>query len=222
MGNKILHVGGTGKLSELDYRVVGIRLSEDYTDGGVPVYAEDYGFASITAVVPLTSKLPVWYVAASSVEGRIHVYGIGAKGTDAAATVTISPNGLNNDLVVTALRANEAGNLISVEMLDPGAVSAALSATLVDSYRIIVSLATDSNGDITSTAAEVTTVIHALSDCPVNIENDGADDGSGVVEALAQTFLTGGGSTGVPTETAAASVIHEGVQLDFLILGVKA
>lgn len=114
---------------------------------------------------------------------------------DAAATaeLTTSLTGSDNDLVFTSLLYGAAGNAITVEYVDPGENDASLSIE-VNGTAIVVNLATDSGGLITSTAAEITTAIEAdaAADALVSVANSGGDDGSGVVTALAETALADG------------------------------
>lgn len=111
----------------------------------------------------------------------------------AQAALTTSLTGDDNDLVITRIIAGEAGNAVTVEFADPSANDAALSVAVTPA-AIVVNLATDSEGTITSTAAEVAA---ALAADPVfaqhfTVANADSNDGSGVVTALAETNLTGG------------------------------
>jgi hypothetical protein len=117
--------------------------------------------------------------------------------TGAAATLTTVLTGSNNDLVYTADQNGTHGNLISVQYVDPGTPSAALSVSVVQDVNnpaITVSLATNGASAITSTATAVKNAIDAIPSAAilVNIANSGADTGAGVVTAMAKTFLTGG------------------------------
>lgn len=122
----------------------------------------------------------------------------GTQGPSAAATLTTALTGTNNDLTFTAA-AGAAGNLITIAYVDPAAESSALAVT-VEGTAITVSLETDENGDIISTAAEVDAAIdgEAAAAALVTPANAGGNDGSGVVTALEATALTGGVS---PTQT---------------------
>lgn len=111
--------------------------------------------------------------------------------TPPKATLTTALTGANNDLVFTALKRGPWGNAISVTYTDPGGTNAL--AVTVEGFKILVSLGT-SAGAIISTAAQVSTAISANADAVqlVTIANAAANDGTGVVTALAETFLAGG------------------------------
>lgn len=110
---------------------------------------------------------------------------------DVSAAVTINMTNANADLTYTATEAGTDGNSVNVTHVDPGVADAALSVTTFVK-SIIVSLATDANGDITSTAAEVKAAVNANADAAALATCDDEGDGSGVVNAVANTFLTGG------------------------------
>jgi len=83
------------------------------------------------------------------------------------------------------------GSGVDVQLVDPGVEDSALSVS-VSGTTVIVSLATDSGGDITSTAAEVDAEVDATPAAAALVvpSNTGASDGSGVVEAES-VILTG-------------------------------
>lgn len=110
---------------------------------------------------------------------------------EAAAAITLDMTNATADLTFTAVEAGTDGNSINVTVVDPGANDADLEIS-VFVKTITVSLATDENGTITSTAAEVKAAVNANADAAllVTCEDEGA--GSGVVNAVANTFLTGG------------------------------
>lgn len=121
--------------------------------------------------------------------------------TDAvAATADVNPAGDDNGLTFTAVKYGVDGNTISIKYVDPGANDAALSVS-VSGTVITVSLATGVAGAITSTAAEVLAAVNAdpvagrMVVASIYAADDGsADDGSGVVTAMAlSTLSTGAG-----------------------------
>lgn len=118
----------------------------------------------------------------------------GGAGPSASATLTTSLTGDNNDIVFTAADAGSAGNLITIEYVDPEAVDAELGV-VVTGTAIVVNLATDGSGDIVSTADEVKAAIEGDEDADalVTVADAGGNDGSGVVTELAETALAGGG-----------------------------
>lgn len=116
------------------------------------------------------------------------------------ATLSTNLTGNNNDLVYTAVApySGTAGNAITVAYIDPAANDQALEVT-VDGTDIVVNLATDSGGVITSTADDIKAAI-ALVPAAValvgTVVDKAANDGSGVVTAMAETALAGGTATG--------------------------
>lgn len=117
----------------------------------------------------------------------------GEQGPSTAATLSTALTGNNNDLLFTAVTAGADGNDITIRYVDPAAISQALAVSVLGT-AITVSLATDGAGAITSTAAQVDAAIDALPAAAalVTPANKAANDGTGVVTALAATALTGG------------------------------
>lgn len=126
---------------------------------------------------------------------------------EVAAALSTALTGNNNDLVFTAKEKGPAGNLIGVKYVDPGAATQGLSVTTTyvpgaGGYEIVVSLATDGSSVITTIASDIATAIAAATgfntdDSPkaarlVTVANKAANDGTGLVTALALTFLSGG------------------------------
>lgn len=123
---------------------------------------------------------------------------------ESAAAVTINMTNALADLTYTATATGLDGNGINVTHVDPGANDAALSVS-VFIKTITVSLATDETGAITSTAAEVATAVNANADAAALVTCTDEGDGSGVVNAAENTFLTGG-NTAVYCHFKAANV----------------
>lgn len=135
----------------------------------------------------------------------IELVGDGAPDSSVQASKSINPTGDDNALLFTAVAYGEAGNDITVAYVDPGADDADIEVAVVGS-AITVSLATDSEGAITSTAADVLAAIQAseAADALATVEVDTSDsgtedDGSGVVTAVTATALEGGTGVGVGT-----------------------
>jgi len=129
----------------------------------------------------------------------------GAPDASAQATLDVNPTGDDNGLTFTAVAYGADGNAVTIAYVDPAANDAELSVS-VDGTDIVVSLATDENGDITSTAADVLAAIEAsaaaaaLVTVAVDTSDSGsADDGSGVVTAMAEDALEGGTGVGIGT-----------------------
>jgi len=109
--------------------------------------------------------------------------------TGASATVNIDPTGADNALDFTADTAGVDGNAINVTYVDPASASAALSVD-VQGKDIVVNLATDAGSLITSTAGDILSAVnaHGVAGTLVTVTAPGAT--TGVVTAIAQTFLT--------------------------------
>lgn len=109
------------------------------------------------------------------------------------ATLTTALTGTNNDMLFTAVPTGRLGNDVTIRYVNPAANSAALSVT-VSARAITVNLATNGGGTITSTAALIKAAIEASAAATalVTVAHAAANDGSGVVIALAATALTGG------------------------------
>lgn len=104
----------------------------------------------------------------------------------------------NNAIKITAATAGLPGNLITVALVDPGAASQALAVNVIGN-AITVSLATDVDGSILSTAAEVITALDA--EVLVGAVTGDGSDGSGIAEVAQATALTGGEDEPFPLDT---------------------
>jgi hypothetical protein len=138
----------------------------------------------------------------------------GAPANAAQAALTVNPTGDDNGLTYTARAYGTEGNSIKVAYTDPGANSAALSVS-VFRQNITVSLATNGGGSITSTAAQVKAAIEAHTEANQLVtvaiqtgDSGTADDGSGVVTAMAASALTSGAGTGI------GSIVPGGICID--------
>lgn len=121
-------------------------------------------------------------------------------GASVKAALTTALAGANNDLTYTAQDAGDIGNSITIRYVDPAAASAALSVSVLN-RAITVNLATNGSSVITSTAAQVAAAVNgsASASALVVAANAAANDGTGVVTALASTPLAGGDTArGVP------------------------
>lgn len=108
------------------------------------------------------------------------------------ATLATALAGNDNDLVFTAVNGGTGGNAITVKYTDAGA-GESLAVGVVGS-DIDVTLETDGDGVIQSTAAEIAAEIAATPAAAalVTVANKAGNDGSGVVTAMAATPLAGG------------------------------
>ena len=130
----------------------------------------------------------------------------------AEATATLNSTNANADLTFTAQHKFQGGDgdEISVELKDPSGNNKSLSIT-VNGKQITVSLATDGSGAITSTAAQIKTAIDGDADASDLVSVAVEGDGSGVVDAIAQTFLSGGNGafcTALEAATADGDIIR--------------
>lgn len=127
-----------------------------------------------------------------------------SEGTPAVkAVLTTSLTGVNNDLTFLAATAGAAGNGITVALTDPSGTNQELGVVVTGS-AIVVNLATDKDGAITSTAREVRDAVNTDSEAAALVAASLApgNDGSGVVTALAATNLAGGAdATGTGAST---------------------
>lgn len=112
----------------------------------------------------------------------------------AAATATLDSTNALSDLTFTAKPKYQGpeGDEISVVLADPGTANQPLAVSVLGK-KITVSLKTGADtGPIESTAAQVKAAVDALPAAAdlVSVTAEGA--GSGVVEAIPETFLSGG------------------------------
>jgi len=130
-----------------------------------------------------------------------------------AASLTTALTGANNDIVWTVTRRMQGlvGNLVNITYTDPGAPSQPLAITVTNPYSIDISLETDGAGAIVSTAADLIAAIaaDATASALITGANAAGNDGSGVVTAMAQTYLAGAGCTVARALEAAAAAANE-------------
>lgn len=120
-----------------------------------------------------------------------------------SATLTTGTVSANSALTYTSKIGGALGNNITVRHADPRATSAALSVS-VSAQAVTITLATDSTGAITSTAAQVKAAIEANAQASalVTVTNTGASTGAGVVAAMTkQAALSGGADEAFPLNT---------------------
>ena len=127
-----------------------------------------------------------------------------SEGTPAVkAVLTTALAGVNNDLTFLAATAGVAGNGITVALTDPSGNDQELGVVVTGS-AIVVNLATDEDGAITSTAREVRDAVNTDSEAAALVAASLApgNDGSGVVTELAAANLAGGAdATGTGAST---------------------
>ena len=109
----------------------------------------------------------------------------------AAAAVTVTMTGDNSNMTYTAKTKGRGGNDITVTHVDPGAASRPLSVTRAGN-AVTISLATNADSAITSTATQVASAVNAHAEISRVIAATVQGDGSGVVEAKSVESLAGG------------------------------
>jgi len=199
-------VFGTSSTITLDATVVtaATQASLDYS-------AVDGGLASATTIeVGGKSGSQVLFLGASSsldnvrdaVNGVSDITGVTATKTNKVASNLSfnNANATNSGLTFTDARTSDSvlgdtGQNIRVQFVDPSANNASESITFSNTntdITIQVSLATDANGAITSTANSVKTLLDGNSDTSSLVSSALEGDGTGVVEAEAAAALSGG------------------------------
>jgi len=133
---------------------------------------------------------------------RSGVIGIVGTAPDAegatAATLTLGNAPSNTGITFTASTAGTAGNNVRVGFVDPGENSAGLDVS-INGNDLTVSLATDTEGAITSTASDVVAAVNvAESGLVVQAALSEGSTGAGVVRAQAFANLTGGAAEPFP------------------------
>jgi len=125
--------------------------------------------------------------------------------TDAgtASSLTTALTGTHNDLVFTARTAGTDGDDITIAYIDPEDNDQALSVEVTDT-DIVVNLATDDEGTITTTANQLRQAIieSAAASALVSCAFASSNNGTGVVTALAETALDNGVDPVIATTSA--------------------
>ena len=131
-----------------------------------------------------------------------------ATADDVAASLTTSLTGEDNDLILEAVTPGTGGNSITLALVDPGGNDQALAVT-VTSNDIVVDLATNGSGDITTTAHQLKLALEADNDAAdlVNVFFPSGTAGSGVVTALSETSLADGANGEATITTTADDVV---------------
>ncbi len=114
--------------------------------------------------------------------------------------------GSNNGLTWTSKLVGVLGNDNLVVLQDPGAVSQDLAIT-VNGNNIIVSLATDESGGITTTAAQVIAAIEADEDANALVGVEDTGESTGAVAVTDEIVSLANGEDATPSSTAAEVLI---------------
>ncbi|MDT0499719.1 MULTISPECIES: phage tail sheath subtilisin-like domain-containing protein [unclassified Halomonas] len=134
---------------------------------------------------------------------RSGVIGIVGTAPDAegatAATLTLGNAPANTGITYTATTAGTAGNNVRIRYVDPGSASATLAVT-VDGSDITVTLATDAEGAITSTAADIVTAVNGEAEAAALVTAAAAEgsDGTGLARSRGYQSLAGGAAEPFP------------------------
>jgi flagellar hook-associated protein FlgK len=101
----------------------------------------------------------------------------------------------NNDVIFKAVEKGDSGEKISVEYYSSGSANQGLSIDVYEqsdgSKNIRVNLATDQNGQVTTTAGDIVAAIngHVTARTLVTAETPAEENGLGLVEPMEKTFL---------------------------------
>jgi flagellin len=107
---------------------------------------------------------------------------VGATGS--AQAFTDGHDGLNNDVSFTDVRSDPSAGTVRIAFADPGGADQALSvsvSTSGDDHDITINLATDADGNITTTAADIEALINSDSTASALINATAEGDGSELV-----------------------------------------
>lgn len=182
---------------------VHVRSGDDGSESAFTRSAVSFGPFRVDRTFLVDGDATVTTTRDTTPTNRYMLANAGAPDDALQAAANVNPTGNDNGLTFTAVEYGTSGNDITVEYVDPGANSQSLAVS-VTHKRIIVSLATNGGGSITSTAAQVLAAVNAhieagaLVTATVYTADSGtADDGSGVVTAMAAASLSGGAGTGI-------------------------
>jgi len=168
----------------------------------------------------------------------IEITTAGSVGGPRAADLATILSGANNDLLIQALETGTAGNDLQVRFVAGASGTGSTTITLVGGSQITVSLATDADGVITATAAQVLTALNLSAATLVSASlAPGTATGLGVVTEMSWATLEGGAElarfkvyeyvsgvlTGGRDDTYAATTSAIGIfdELNSVYLGVK-
>lgn len=209
---------GVGQINMIGNTDIGavFRGSLSYGPYMVPTEFRYSGDMSVTSA-------PSYFVVSSLLSE-----GAGAPEDATQATLNFNPTGDDNSLTLTARAYGSIGNAISIAYVDPGAADAELSVS-VFRQEITVSLATDGDELITSTAADVLAAIEDSVDAAKLVtvavhtgDSGSGDDGSGIVTAMAKAPLVGGAGTGIGTADPGAIYIDTTAGIAYINTGTTA
>ncbi|MCA9039276.1 MAG: hypothetical protein KDA65_02900 [Planctomycetaceae bacterium] len=182
-----LHFAG-GLSSQTTFEVSGSRGSQ--------VLFFDSASTTSNIADAVNAATGVTGVSATATTGTLGTLTVNTQVATVAGEVTLDSTNTNADVTFTDARATGTQGLftnkISVVFVDPSANSQSLSISSIASNVITVSLATNGNGTITSTADDIETLINANSTANALVTAAAEGDGSGVVEAITSTQVGDG------------------------------
>lgn len=137
----------------------------------------------------------------------------------ATASLTLGSVSANTALTYTATAPGAAGNNISIKYRDPGAPDAVLQVS-VSGTAITISLATDAEGVVTSTATLIAAAVtaSAAASALVTVDDTDGSTGAGVVLASSTRFMSGGADEAFPINV---PVLIAGSRLEAAPLGAS-
>lgn len=163
-----------------------------------PNMAQDYHHG--IRVVEINEGTRPIRTVATAVIGLVATAPEAAPGT--AASLTLSSAAANTGITYTATNAGTDGNAIRIRYITSGADSEALAVSVAGT-DISVTLATDIDGALTTTAIEIVTAINAdpAASTLVTATVAAGSSGSGIVVATGFSNLTGGLDEAFPLDT---------------------
>ena len=162
-------------------------------DGGTHGNSYTLALTAAAASAPLTATQ----------SGTDFVIGLATDDGD-AATLTTAMTGADNDITLTAVAAGASGNDYSIELLAGSGTTQSLKVSTTDNLKFTVLLRRAANA-IATTATELVAALVAYPpfDDLITAEVKEGDSGAGVVTALAEVALAGGGDNFAITTTSA-------------------
>jgi len=154
-------------------------------------------------------------VAAAVTRGdRLNIAGSTGKLKAAVASLSVDMTAANADFTITALTQGAEGDRWSLVLIDPGADNT-LAAEIYDhEVRVVLGYAT---GAVNTIANDLETLLEAIPEFAANLTfaHTGASDGTGLLNAMDKTYLSGGGNDfceALESATADTQIIQ--VQID--------
>jgi len=147
-------------------------------------------FPTISSVVSLPNQTPGYQRQSQAIVGTATAYDPLMSSLTSAGSVSAADQA--KAVVVTSAKMGQSGgNAQSIELDDPHAASQPLTVSITGGTTVVVKLATDAGGAITSTAAQVVNAINSSSaHILMTAGTYRTNSGAGVVSATANTKLS--------------------------------